>query len=207
MNTKSFFLAFCLSSILLSVNVFAQNQNESFSSDDMSRRSGFKHAINICPIAPIFGVYALNYEYLFSPKNGMLVRVEYEDVPKSYTEANIETSGIAFSINYRRHFSNEMNSIFVGAFARYRNYDGFGEIESEKFDFTLPSVTFGLNAGKRWVWNSGFNLTFSIGYGYQEEFREVSPTNPLNESLLDQLEEEYDFMTPMYAELSAGYAF
>lgn len=117
----------------------------------------------------------------------MIVRVEYEDVPKSYTDANIESNGMAYYLNYRRHFSGEMNSIFVGAYARYRNYNGSGEIESKKFDFKLPSVTVGLNAGKRWVWNSEFNVIFSVGYGFIEKIREATPSNTLIESSLDQL--------------------
>ena len=207
MYSKSITLILLFCSILLSVNLFAQQQNESASADDISRRSTFKHAINICPIAPIFGIYAVNYEYLVTPKNGIMVRIEYEDVPKSYTDANIESNGMAYSLNYRRHFFGEMNSIFVGAYARFRTYDGDGEIEGQEFDFTLPSVTVGLNAGKRWVWNSGFNVTFSIGYGFQKEYREANPSNPLIESTLDQLEKDYDFMSPIYGELSAGYAF
>lgn len=201
-NISILFLCFC--SIFLSENLTAQSVN---TSEENSQRSTFKHAINVCPIAPVFGIYALNYEYLITPKNGILFRVEYEDVPKTYTDANIETNGIAFSLNYRRHFSAEMNSFFVGAFTRYRNYNGEGVTESTKFDFTLPSVTVGLNAGKRWVWNSGINITASFGYGLQKEYRESTPTNSNIESLLDQLEEEYDFITPFYGEISAGYAF
>ena len=207
MYSKSITLILLVCSILLSVNLFEQQQNESASADDISMRSTFKHAINICPIAPIFGIYAVNYEYLVTPKNGIMVRIEYEDVPKSYTDANIESNGMAYSLNYRRHFFGEMNSIFVGAYARFRTYDGDGEIEGQEFDFTLPSVTVGLNAGKRWVWNSGFNMTFSIGYGFQKEYRDVTPSNSLIESMLDQLEKDYDFMSPIYGELSAGYAF
>jgi len=207
MYKKSIILALCFCCIFLSINSFSQSISQSITSDEVSRRSTFKHAINICPIAPVFGIYALNYEYLISPSNGLVVRFEYEDVPKSYTDANIETNGMAFSMNYRRHFSPEMNSFFVGAYARYRNYKGEGEIESSKFDFTLPSVTVGLNVGKRWVWNSGFNITVSAGYGFQKEYREATPSTAIIESTLDVLEKEYDFMTPLYAELSAGYAF
>jgi hypothetical protein len=100
-----------------------------------------------------------------------------------------------------------MKSIFIGAYARFRIYNGNGIIEATKFDFTLPSATTGLNAGKRWVWNNGFNVTFSVGYGYIEKFRQADPSSALIESKLDQLEKDYDFMNPMYAELSAGYAF
>lgn len=207
MKTKFiiFVVSFCF--VLIHGNIFSQNELNQFSSDNISEKSTFKHAINICPIAPIFGIYALNYEYLLSPKNGIIFRVEYEDVPKTYTDASIESSGMAYSINYRRHFSGELNSLFIGAFARYRTYKGDGEIEGTKFDFTLPSVTVGLNAGKRWVWNSGFNITASIGYGYSNDNREATPSNSDIELSLDQLEKDYDFISPFYGEISAGYAF
>lgn len=167
----------------------------------------FRHALNICPIAPAFGIYAVNYEYLFNPKHGILARIEYEDVPKTYTDASIESNGWAYSLNYRRHLSGEMNSIFLGAYSRYRKYNGSGTLESNKFDFKLPSFTLGLNAGKRWVWNSGFNITFSLGYGISMDERESTPSDSSIESILDKFEKEYDFISPFYGELSIGYAF
>ena len=137
--------------IFLSGNVVAQVEEESSSPKSSSPRSEFKHALNICPIAPVFGIYAVNYEYLISPKNGIVARFEYEDVPKTYTDASIESSGMSYTLIYRRHLSAEMNSVFLGAHTRYRMFNGNGELESEKFDFTLNSLSIGLNAGKRWV--------------------------------------------------------
>ena len=128
--------------IFLSSNVVAQVEEESSLSKSDFPRSEFKHAINICPIAPVFGFYSINYEYLISPKNGIVARFDYEDVPNVYTDASIESSGIGFTLNYRRHFSGEMNSIFLGAYTRYRIYEGSGELESEKFDLTLQSYSF-----------------------------------------------------------------
>lgn len=187
-------------SILLSCPMYAQENKETKSSE-------FKNALNICPIAPLFGIYAVNYENLFSPKNGIVARIEYEDVPKTYTDANIELNGLAFSLNYRRHIDGELESFFWGAYARYRTYDGDGEINSDKFDFKLPSFTIGLNVGKRWVWDGGFNITVSAGYGYSTDSRESSPSNNAINSAIDQLEKEYDFMSPLYGELSIGFAF
>jgi hypothetical protein len=190
--------------IFLSSHVLAQ---ESASGGNNSQRSQFKHAINVCPIAPVFGIYAVNFEYLLSPQNGIVARFEYEAVPKTYTDANIESSGKAFTLNYRRHLKEGMNSMFVGAYGRFRKYKGDGELESAKFDFTMSSYTFGLNTGKRWIWNSGFNIAFSVGYGYSFDSREAIPTNEGIESALNQLEDEYDFMSPLLGELSIGYAF
>ncbi len=188
-------------SFFLSNNLIAQ-ENEA-----VSERSTFKHAINVCPIAPVFGIYAINYEYLFKPKHGIVARFEYEDVPKAYTDASIESNGWAFSLNYRLHFSGELNSLFLGAYARYKTYKGNGVLESESFDFEWPSTTLGLNGGKRWVWNSGFNLTVSGGYGLSFENREAIPSNSAIKLALDQLENDYDFISPFYGEVSIGYAF
>ena len=193
--------------IFLSGNVVAQVEEESSSPKSSSPRSEFKHALNICPIAPVFGIYAVNYEYLISPKNGVVARFEYEDVPKTYTDASIESSGMSYTLIYRRHLSAEMNSVFLGAHTRYRMFNGNGELESEKFDFTLNSLSIGLNAGKRWVWNSGFNIVFSLGYGIAIENRESIPSNYDIEAVLDQFEKEYDFMSPLFGELSIGYSF
>jgi len=137
----------------------------------------------------------------------MLVRIEYEDVPKTYTDASIESNGWVYSLNYRRHLSGGMNSVFLGAYSRYRIYRGSGTLELNKFNFKLPSLTLGLNAGKRWVWNSGFNITVSAGYGINFDNRQATPSNNSIESALDQFEEDYDFISPFYGEISIGYAF
>jgi len=202
MKTPLKIIAVLIFSMLFYGKLIAQGKKESG-----SKTREFKHALNICPIAPAFGIYALNYEYLFSYKNGIVARFEYEDVPKAYTDANIESSGMAYSLNYRRHLSGKLESLFFGAYARFRTYKGNGEIDSEKFDFTLPSFTIGLNAGKRWVWNSGFNITLSAGYGLSIDKRNTTPGSIAINAALDQLEKEYDFMSPLYGELSIGFVF
>jgi len=193
--------------IFISSNAVAQVEEDSSLSKSNSPRSEFKHAINICPIAPIFGFYSINYEYLLSPKNGIIARFDYEDVPKTYTDASIESSGIGFTLNYRRHFSGEMNSLFLGAYTRYRIYKGSGELDLEKIDLTLQSFSIGLNAGKRWTWDNGFNIVFSLGYGIDINNSETNPNDGSFDHIVDQFKQEYEFMSPFYGEFSIGYAF
>ncbi len=193
--------------IFLSSNVAAQVEEEFSSSKSHSPLGAFKHSVNICPIAPVFGFYSINYEYLISPQDGIVARFDYEDVPETYTDASIESSGIGFTVNYRRYLYGEINSIFLGAYTRYRIYEGSGKLNSKKFDLTLKSFSIGLNAGKRWVWNSGFNIVFSLGYGIDINNREANPTDNSIESILDQFEKEYEFMSPFYGEFSIGYTF
>jgi len=193
--------------IFINSNALAQVEEDSSLSKSNSPRSEFKHAVNICPIAPIFGFYSINYEYLISPKNGIIARFDYEDVPKTYTDASMESSGIGFTLNYRRHLSGEMNSLFLGAYTRYRIYKGSGELESEKIDLTLQSFSIGLNAGKRWAWDNGLNIVFSLGYGLDINNSETNPDDGSFDHIVDQFKQDYEFMSPFYGELSIGYAF
>jgi hypothetical protein len=71
----------------------------------------------------------------------------------------------------------------------------------------MSELTLGLNIGKRWVWNSGLNLTFALGYGISMSSRETDPTNTSIESTINTFEDEYAFFGPFLGELSIGYAF
>lgn len=190
--------------VMTTTMVFSQGSSEG---STKSTSETFKHAINFCPGGPIFGVYAINYEYLFKPHHGMIARFDYEAVPKSYTEANIESNGVAFILNYRYHFSGELESTFVGAYTRYKIYNGNGRLDAQDFDFNLKHFTLGVNAGKRWVWNSGFNITFQLGYGLATGNRNATPTSSSIKSILNSFEKKYDFIDPFFGELSIGWAF
>tara|TARA_B100001063_G_scaffold246136_1_gene284111 strand:+ start:53 stop:355 length:303 start_codon:yes stop_codon:yes gene_type:complete len=100
-----------------------------------------------------------------------------------------------------------MNSYFVGAYGRYRQFDGKGKINDTSFDFTMPDVSYGINAGKKWAWKSGFTLTFALGYGFSNEDWSSNPnTNEVNDMVRD-FRDDYDFVDPFYGEFSIGYSF
>lgn len=167
----------------------------------------FKHSISMCPVAVAFGIYSVNYEYLHNQKHGFVARFDYEAIPKTYTDAQIKSSGYSFLLNYRYHFNKQMNSFFIGAYGRYRQFDGEGEINDTNFDFTMPDVSFGINAGKKWVWNSGFTMTFALGYGFSNEDWYSKPnTNEVND-MVKNFRNDYDFIDPFYGEFSLGYSF
>ncbi len=197
----SIIFTFCIF-IIGNLVVQAASENEPISSENK-----FRHAINFCPGGLAVGILAVNYEHFFNSNHGLVIRIDYESIPKNYSDAKIEASGVAFILNYRWHFSNEMNSMYLGAFARYRIYKGTGTLELKKFNFTMPDYTFGLNVGKRWVWKSGFNINTTFGYGLNKKKRNVTPTDPSIESAIDIFENGYDFMNPFLLEISIGYAF
>lgn len=166
-----------------------------------------RHAINFCPGGIAFGIFSANYEYLVTPKNGFVARVDYEAIPKTYTNANIESNGKALVLNYRRHFSGNMNSFYAGAYTRYRLYNGEGDIDSQTFDFEITDITVGLNIGKRWVFKSGFNINLSFGYGVSFKDKKLSINNEAISNAVNLWEDSYDFIDPFLGEFSIGYSF
>lgn len=174
---------------------------------DLDTRSTFKHSISACPVAVVFGTYSVNYEYLHNEKHGFVARFDYEAIPKTYTDANIESNGYSFIMNYRYHFNKQMNSLFVGAYARYRQFNGDGMINNTAFDFTMPDLSAGINAGKKWVWNSGFTMTFALGYGFSNEEWSSNPNTEIVNNMIEDFRSDYDFIDPFYGEFSIGYSF
>ena len=193
--------------IFTATNVLAQNEERVSKTEPISPSDNFNHAINMCPGGVIFGIYSANFEYLFSKPHGIVVRFDYEAVPKTYTDASIESSGIGFTLNYRWHLSEKLESVFLGVFTRYKIYKGNGSQELTEFDFTLSEMALGVNAGKRWVWDNGINVNFALGYGISTDWQNLDPTTSSIESTFEIFKDEYDFLGPFYGELSIGYAF
>ncbi len=167
----------------------------------------FKQSINVCPIAPAFGIFSANYERLLADHHGIMVRADYESVPNSYSDANINVSGKGAILNYRYHLKGGLKSVFIGAFSRYRVYKGDGNINGTAFDFKLPEVTVGLNAGKRWILKNGFNCNMAVGYGiFMDHLKSANSSTGVRESI-HQFQNEYDLYNGFFGELSIGYAF
>jgi Protein of unknown function (DUF3575) len=193
--------------IMLTCNLFAQEIESSPLTDLSSSNLNVNNSINMCPGGIIFGIYSFNFEHLFVERHGVVVRLDFESVSESFSDDKIDANGYGIILNYRYHFSGALESMFLGSFARYRVYKGTGNTAAEEFDFTLPEFTFGLNAGKRWVWNSGFNITLAFGYGFANNSKETEPDNVSYKNTLNKFENEYDFLGPFYGEFSLGYAF
>lgn len=192
---------------MLSGQVMAQTQKSIVVQDTTEEKKDFRNAINACPLGIPFGIFVVNYERLIKPNHGLVARFDYEMIPKTYSDANIESNGYAFTLNYRYHFKGEMNSLFAGVYGRTQLYTGNGTLESGDFDFDIYDFTLGVNVGKRWVWNNGLNVTFSLGYGYDYKVRNSSISSSEVNNAIDAFEDGYDFMNPFMGELSIGYAF
>jgi hypothetical protein len=172
-----------------------------------SEETAPRHAINACPLGVAFGIFSVNYEYLVAPSHGILGRLDYEMIPETYSEGSIDAAGYAAVINYRKHLRDSLDSFYVGTYGRYRVYLGDGRLSGQEFSFALPEVTIGINVGRRWLWENGFNLNLTFGYGYAYSWREVENTSVEATKAIDAFEDEYAFMSPFLGEFSIGYAF
>lgn len=193
--------------IVTSIDPIVAQSKEKAVDDSTSIQKTFNQSINMCPGGIIFGIYSVNYEYLIAKTHGVVARFDYEMVSETLSDDTMEANGFGFTLNYRWHFSGAMESFYVGSYARYKNYKGDATDGSTKFDFTLHEYTLGLNAGKRWVWNSGINVNCAFGYGISSLIKETDPTSSSIESTLDKFIDEYTFIGPFYGEISIGYAF
>ena len=164
------------------------------------------YALNICPLAiPVYNLYAVNFEFFVAPRHGLNIRLDYAPI----SDNGIDVTDYAMNLNYRWHFSKSMDSIFVGAYSRYRINTGSGTTSGTNYDYDTTELTVGLSAGKRWVWKNGFNVVMLAGYGFSHYEENVSHRNAAVDSAIDTFKDDNDlfFDNPFYGEFSIGYAF
>ena len=215
MKTRTFFkrprrVIYAITILVISV-FLTNNANASDYSDakvdSVKVPKEVKNALSTCPGGVAFGIFSVNYERLLAPNHGLVLRADYEMIPKTYSDAKIESSGYAFIMNYRYHFSGQMNSLFAGVYSRYRTYLGEGSLDGTDFEFTIPDVTVGVNLGRKWVWKSGFTMTAALGYGFSKDWTKVDHTTEGIEKAISSFEKEYKFLSPFLGEFSIGYSF
>lgn len=188
MKTK---LTILVMSVLLSSNLLAQEKSDASLADLDTPQLNFKHAISICPIAFMMGEIFISYEYLLNQTHGFAIMFDYQAETKTYEDPSFTLDRASVFLNYRYHFSKKMNSVFIGPYLRARFYDG--EVDATgSLDFSDQEITLALYLGKRWVWNNGFNVTLTGGYG--PYLRESSKSRG-------------EFKDKYFGEFSIGYAF
>lgn len=193
--------------MIVSSNAIGQKEEKSWKTDTTRSGKEIRNAINVCPGGIAFGIFSANYERLIKPNHGLVFRADYENIPQTYSDANIEAYGMAFILNYRYHIGGGLESFYVGAYARYREYKGTGTHEGSTFDFRIPGATAGLNVGRRWIWKSGFTLNAALGYGYSVDRTYINPNNTYTENAVNVFKNQYEFSGAFLGEFSLGYAF
>jgi len=173
----------------------------------LEAQEGPRQAINICAIAiPVMNLYVINYEYLYRERHGLATRVEYAP---GLSGSGAEGTGLAAVANYRWHLSPKLEHFFVGAYGRYRYVYGSGDTGADEYDFTVPELNLGLNAGYRWISRMGINAVISFGYGFSFVSEDITPLNDSIEKSFRAFKEDNDAFldAPFYGEVSFGFAF
>ena len=164
------------------------------------------YALNFCPLGvPAYNLYAVNFEIFVAPQHGFNMRLDYAPM----SDNDIDITDKAMILNYRWYVGASLDSIFVGAYTRYRINSGTGSTAVTSFDYDSTELTVGLNAGKRWVWKNGFNIVILAGYGFSDFKETISQQNEVINQALDAFKDDNNlfFDNPFYGEFSIGYAF
>ena len=164
------------------------------------------YALNFCPLGvPAYNLYAVNFEYFMAPQQGFNLRLDYAPL----SDNDIDIKDKAMILNYRWYVNGSLNSIFAGAYTRYRINTGSGSTSGTGFDYDSKELTLGINIGKRWLWKNGFNVVVLAGYGFSHYKETVTHRNEAVDSALDKFKDDNSlfFDNPFYGEFSIGYAF
>ena len=206
MNRKIAIVALC--SILLNSLYAAENPNP-------ETPKTFNHAININPLGLALGAYGGNYELLLGQTHGIVLEAAYSSTKASSGSDDATVKGGGGGIQYRWHWSNAMQSGFLGVFVRYSSATGTGVVTTtsgsittkSNFDVSMSGTTIGLNIGKRWVWDNGINIAARIGYGYTNLNLSTTSSNTDVNKFINDLKPILQAVAGFDAELSVGYAF
>jgi hypothetical protein len=211
-----------ISAIVMSILFLSPYAQEE--ADDSGSPSGEKaapariNAIQTNPLSLYAGSLGFNYEHLFLPNSGLLI------------EADVGSSsaykGFGLGIHYRRHYKSRDNqkgldSPFWGPFINFASYTSKAEIttststnygpavsSTSTVPFSVTYAVIGANWGRRWIWDSGINLVFRIGYGFP-----IAKINFKDSQNVMNSDSERTFASVMKliygidGELSIGYAF
>lgn len=167
-------------------------------------------AINICAIAiPLMNLYVVNYEYLLADRHGLAARLEY--IPLA--DGDIEGTGYAAVLDYRWHLTPRMESFFLGPYLRYRYAEGKGTVGGVDFDWSIPELNLGVNAGYRWIHDpTGINVVVVAGYGYAWTSQELSSDDTTIGTAFAHFKDanagtENFLDAPFFGEVSFGWAY
>jgi len=167
-----------------------------------------ENSINGSPLGLLSLNYALNYERLLDGMHGLLVEGVFSLSSNSTSKSSLYGGGVG----YRWHWSGQQQSGFLGLMAGYSVGSGTSTVTSggttSTFDLTIKAPWVVANIGKRWAWDSGFNVTFRIGAGWAGYKVSSNSTDPNVQMGVDALQDLLELIPiALDGELSVGYIF
>lgn len=167
-----------------------------------------ENSINVSPIGLIFGSYSVNYERLINGHHGFIVEGDYARV----SDDSSEQATFGGNLGYRYHWSGGQDSGFVGLNVGYGQ--GTGEASTttnnvtKTYDVDSSVTRVTANVGRRWAWDSGFNITLRVGAGYGDYNITTDSDDPEAVQAAKDIDDLLTvFPVAIDGELSIGWAF
>ena len=167
------------------------------------------NAVNLGAIGPLSGTYSLNYSRSFDGYHGVIGEAVYIDregtISEEGEQEQFPKSGFGFLLGYRYAWEGGQDSPFTGvSFDYYQTEETRDGSPHNKYN----SWSLTANIGRRWAWESGFNITLRFGLGYASREYEREGTG-LTDQLADGFAEVIFSVIPIGfdGEISVGYSF
>lgn len=166
------------------------------------------NSVNVSPLGVLIGAYNVNYERLLSGGHGLLVEGGFTHLSND----EVSATGFGGGLGYRYHFRGEMNGGFAGVNLHAARASADADVVSggmrRTFDVDVTALSLTANIGRRWVWDSGFNITARIGAGYADYDLSSSSSDPDVQEAIDEVNDFYTRIpVAIDGELSIGWAF
>lgn len=178
----------------------------------------FTMAVQANPLGFLFGTYAGNFQYQVAPHHGVMAEIGFG--ARSNDLGGIETSQSRFVIgtHYRYHFNPQMDSWFLGPFAKFVSLNGDSTTTTtdlitsvqteESSSYTANTFVLGANIGRRWIFTQGLSLVARLGYGATRVNLDIEGDGDvLTDDDIEVLERAFGIALGFDAELSIGWAF
>ncbi len=156
---KISFAVLLLMLVLGTQPIFAEGDGESQNS---SSKSKIHHTVEMSPLSPLSGIYAMSYS-LTAGKNGFGLIGGPIWSPVSTAKATGYIGG-AFYVRNFEYFEQDPN--FIGAALVYYNMEGTYKVGSEEtFKAGLEATVASLSIfyGNAYVWKNGFSMSWRLG--------------------------------------------
>lgn len=134
----------------------------------------YRYSVSVFP-AFFLGEIRVVLECLAAERHGILAEGEWSPFGTA-------RGSYAVGAGYRYHFSEDMESAFLGVFGKTGFVRDQVESGGATYGFSTPLTSAGLNFGKRWQWNNGLSAIGRIGYGFPLTDIRWSPQRPASDA-------------------------
>jgi hypothetical protein len=159
-------------------------------------------------ISMLLNILSFNYMRLLTNQQALLIEAEFKSPLKASKDPLDDPSTrFGFGVGYRHFFKKTQDSAFWGVHAKYQfaknvlMNDQLSNVEQ------VDQYTLTANIGRRWCWDTGFNLTIRFGLGYAKTIFHAKRDVKASEDAFRLNQFASDFPIGVDGELSLGFVF